>query len=1036
MANPVGKVIVAEGDVAVAASNGETRVLQVNSPIFEGDEIITGVDSRTLIQISNGPELVVGQESNVQVDADVINSGVSEEALQDQAAEVEAIQAALEAGEELDLDQLAATAAGPAGPTAAGGSREIVQYSKDLNEQDPDGEAPTVGPALTFLAPESEFDAEEPAPPPPEVAPPPPPEAEEPGGEPPPPPPPPPPDGEPLIVGSEVIVDETFLDSGDADTETDAPEEFPLELVGFLDTLEFGLDGPGDPDVYGTDGGLDADTALESQGRPITVSVVDGNYIGTVADGDDDGDEPDVIFTLVFDDVDPTKFTYMQFDQLDHPDDTDPDDVISLKFSVTAEDGNGDTATGDVSVLVRDDGPSLLSDVESIQTAADEDGMKLATSDNSEGTGSDNSVDEDSDDSGELISSLFDLGADDYPDDEATEVIYGITQDTATLTALTGLGLTSGSDSLVYSSDGTTLTAKNSVTNVTVFTLAITNTETGSWNFDLVDQLDHVEPESGADENTDLQSTTAEGDYISGIDLSSVLTATDYDGDTVTGAAAGSFIVTVTDDIPVGGNPQNVILANEYDPAADNITGTGDLNFEVGADENIQSIVINWDGDNVDGSGYIVDNDGVRLTSDGQELVFEQVGDGIVGKVLATGEVIFTVTPDKFDGVYTGTYTVELVGELDGAATELVIQLGEKGGGNAEERLIEAGNDTDSDGDPDEILIRATALDDSSRNGAGVMSGGTTTDVNWSTAGMGVDEGDKVDPTESLILEFFDQDTDDTNPADGDDDSPTTRQSYDSLTFRLDHLNEGETAIISVYSGGTGGAYLGTFEVTGTDEGSSVASDDLVSITNTGSTSGTVISESNDPDTVENDWGIEVNGDFDTIVFESEEDPNLQGNGYRVVDVSVSTTEESQDLELTFTADATDFDGDTATSDEFIVEFEGEELDGTYDIDGTDESDVIVGSSGDDIITGGDGDDIIDGGEGVDNIDGGMGEDELFGGVDDDIDTLEGGPDDDTVFADTEAGGDEVDVVIEENPVNDDDLLVPVGDTEDPEDFG
>jgi T1SS-143 domain-containing protein len=105
------------------------------------------------------------------------------------------------------------------------------------------------------------------------------------------------------------------------------------------------------------------------------------------------------------------------------------------------------------------------------------------------------------------------------------------------------MGLTSDEKPISYTSDGTTLTAATAVN--TVFTLKITDAESGVWTFDLRDQLDHVEPVSGADENTTLQGLGG-----SSIDLSSVLTATDFDGDVTTGATDGSFIVTVTDDIP------------------------------------------------------------------------------------------------------------------------------------------------------------------------------------------------------------------------------------------------------------------------------------------------------------------------------------------------------------------------------------------------------------------------------------------------------------------------------------------------------
>ena len=72
----------------------------------------------------------------------------------------------------------------------------------------------------------------------------------------------------------------------------------------------------------------------------------------------------------------------------------------------------------------------------------------------------------------------------------------------------------------------------------------------GSWAFDLRDQLDHVD-DGADDENTALITSLGDTTGIPSIDFSSILVATDFDGDSVTGAAAGSFAITVQDDIPI-----------------------------------------------------------------------------------------------------------------------------------------------------------------------------------------------------------------------------------------------------------------------------------------------------------------------------------------------------------------------------------------------------------------------------------------------------------------------------------------------------
>ena len=83
-----------------------------------------------------------------------------------------------------------------------------------------------------------------------------------------------------------------------------------------------------------------------------------------------------------------------------------------------------------------------------------------------------------------------------------------------------------------------------------VFTLTIDSD--GAWNFDLQDQLDHVDDGSNS-KNFDL--LTGEGEdgvtSVPAIDFSSLIKVTDGDGDVLNGAPAGSFTIAIQDDVPV-----------------------------------------------------------------------------------------------------------------------------------------------------------------------------------------------------------------------------------------------------------------------------------------------------------------------------------------------------------------------------------------------------------------------------------------------------------------------------------------------------
>ena len=140
--------------------------------------------------------------------------------------------------------------------------------------------------------------------------------------------------------------------------ESDLSDTSPLVVNKTLDH-DFGADGAGT--IRPVDGGFstlfqvggNAQT-LTSNGNVVDVNVVGNQYIGTVG--------ADVIFTL--DVRDDGSYTYTQNEAIDHPDTTNTDDVIWLKFEVEITDGDGDTDTAIIGIDVHDDGNCAIDDLD------------------------------------------------------------------------------------------------------------------------------------------------------------------------------------------------------------------------------------------------------------------------------------------------------------------------------------------------------------------------------------------------------------------------------------------------------------------------------------------------------------------------------------------------------------------------------------------------------------------------------------------------------------------------------------------------
>ncbi len=281
------------------------------------------------------------------------------------------------------------------------------------------------------------------------------------------------------------VVDETNLDGGDlvvngvfaADAgEDDASVTYTGNNAGFS-----------------AGGSLD-NNALTSHGVPVIVTYDAGTNTYT---GDAGGT---TVFTFV---VDPATgaYTYTQIEPLDHADDTDPDDDLTLNFDVTITDFDGDSETGQITVRVFDDGPEAKSTTNSVDET-DLNGGVLAVN---------GSVVPDFGEDGPAVTDAVDANGDFQ----------------SSGSKLAG-ALTQNGVPVIVGFDANTNTYTGMAGATTVFTMVI-NVD-GTYNFTLEGPLDHNDP----NDPNDI------------INLDFGYSATDFEGD-----SAESFVrIQVKDDVP------------------------------------------------------------------------------------------------------------------------------------------------------------------------------------------------------------------------------------------------------------------------------------------------------------------------------------------------------------------------------------------------------------------------------------------------------------------------------------------------------
>ncbi|MCB9983575.1 MAG: VWA domain-containing protein [Rhodospirillales bacterium] len=439
-------------------------------------------------------------------------------------------------------------------------------------------------------------------------------------------------DTRPEVGPTEVSVDETDLN--------------PTDSASNVVDGNFGSDGPGTYVVTGagTFGFTGAENnQLTSGGIPVAISVVGNSYVGKAG--------ADTIFTLVLNET-TGAYTFTLIGTLDHADETNPNDVIKLTFGVTAEDADGDTDTGFITVNVYDDGPAAVDDTGTVaQNTTSVSGNVLANDDGGE----------------DVVATVTNV--------RFNGVDHAVVQGVATVVNGQHGVLTIGSDgSYTYVSNGANQVAVNDI-----FTYTLTDYDGDRDMANLTITVQDVDskpiiadPAPLVVDETDLNPTDTDNDVLSanfGLDTPGTFS--------VTGAGTFSFSGATNNQLTSNGVPVNVTVeGNDYVGRASGVeifrlslnNTTGEYEFILSgvldhADttnpDDVIELTFGVTATDVDGdtdTGAIV----VRVKDDGPAAVDDtgtvaQNTTSVSGNVLANDDggedVVATVTNVRFNGV-------------------------------------------------------------------------------------------------------------------------------------------------------------------------------------------------------------------------------------------------------------------------------------------------------------------------------------------------------------------------------------------------
>ena len=414
------------------------------------------------------------------------------------------------------------------------------------------------------------------------------------------------------------------------------------------------------------------DAVVTSQGSTVRTTMV-GDVLTGYADDDNDGSydaaNDRIVFELEITDEESGTYTFELNDQVDHPDASGDAGILSLNLSgylvATDYDGDEATTTSGFTIEVENDVPVVTPEASETKKVYEDALTTAGDADLSEGnddtgavksvTGSIKSLftvgaDEDGDDESGLSYSLRSLTTEeDIDDDDQTP---DVEVDAAVLTTGNAVVTSQGStvrttmvgDVLTGYADDDNDGSYNATNDRIVFELEITDEESGTYTFELNDQVDH--PDASGDAG------------ILSLNLSGYLVATDYDGDEAT--TTSGFTIEVENDVPVLKSQIPMVVDEDaltggieggnadvdYGQGNDNTTETRTLSFNAGADEPLSLSFADLDGYGV--KAVDEGNNSVDMTSGGVNVVYSwDATGGVSSKGILTGWADF-----NSDGVF------------------------------------------------------------------------------------------------------------------------------------------------------------------------------------------------------------------------------------------------------------------------------------------------------------------------------------------------------------------------------------------------
>lgn len=428
-------------------------------------------------------------------------------------------------------------------------------------------------------------------------------------------------------------------------------------------------------------------------GATAPTSLADLQQSGTPSgegEGGEGGIANNVVFVVTLSDASNSgSYVVTQYRSLDHDNGSATFQNIDLAFNFTATDSDGDTVNATLHAVIADTVPVVTGPADA-STLSEGNGETPP----SEGGGD--------------MSSLLVVGGSFTPKDTGAVSLHidwrsdnqnpntpGATHDrsvtftTATQTTLENLGLTSDGATIIYtiSAGGTLLTATTAASEGhsvrTIFTVQLSDSGNGSYDFTLLDNLDH----RGSSEGSQA--------------LTFGFIATDSDGDSTVPA---NFTVNITDDVPTAGGIESQTLSEQ--------TQSGATNGFVSTSLDNVSLNINWGADDVNNNGASIDRKVAfttaaapsGLTSNGEAITYVLSENGTLLTASAGERVVFTV---KLSDVDSGTYTFTLLDNLD--------HVGANGASIALGFNFTA---TDADGDPVGSSFSVNINDDVPTTGA------------------------------------------------------------------------------------------------------------------------------------------------------------------------------------------------------------------------------------------------------------------------------------------------------------------------------